>query len=218
MIDWDRIENFAGYGRIDAPVVFIGMEEGGYGADQPEKLLADLIKRSSFANIESYSGHNGAVQRTWRVACYLMLRRLGIEHPTVAEIIAYQDNKFAKPDGDVLITELMPYPNKKLSSWPDVYKARETRKEYLQRLRPSRTKLIRDMLGSSKRELIICYGKGHWNAYADIFGVDLRNSDRANFLKHDWNGARVIFCPHFVSRSFNANSSLLEFSRFALDA
>lgn len=111
----------------------------------------------------------------------------------------------------------MPYPNKKLSSWPDVYKIRGTRKQYFERLLPIRTKLIRGVLESSKRELIIVFGKGHWKAYADIFGIDLENSGRETFLKYDWRGAQVIFCPHFVSRPFNANTSLSEFARFALD-
>ncbi len=217
MVDWDRIENFLGYGRRDAPVVFVGMEEGGHGANEPEKLLADLVKRSAFKEIESYAGHNGAVQRTWRVACYLMLRRMGIEAPTVAELIAYQDGKFAKPEGDTLITELMPYPNKKLSDWPDIYKARETRQQYFERLLPIRTKLIRDLLASSDRELIIVYGKGHWKSYAGIFDIDLRGNGPANFIKRHWRGAQVIFCPHFVSRAFNANTSLSDFARFALD-
>jgi hypothetical protein len=99
MVDWDRIESFVGYGRLDAPVVFIGMEEGGYGANEPEKLLADLIKRSSFREIEAYSGHSGAIQRTWRVACSLMLHRQGNTQPSVAELVAYQDTQFARPDG-----------------------------------------------------------------------------------------------------------------------
>lgn len=217
MIDWEQIERFLGYGKIDAPVVFIGMEEGGYGADEPDKLRADLVKRSSFKQVEVYDGHKGAIQRTWRVACYLMLRRMGIESPTISQIVDYQDTKFAKHDGDVLITELMPYPNKKLTSWPEIYGARETREEYFQRLLPKRTALIRDVLTSSKRELIVAYGKGHWKAYADIFGIDLSKSRGTNFLKHDWMGAQVVLCPHFVSRAFNANASLLEFANFALN-
>lgn len=216
MIDWDRIERFLGYGKIDAPVVFIGMEEG--GPDDPDKLFADLLRRSAFDEIETYAGHSGAIQRTWRVACYLMLRRMGVEAPTVSQLVAYQDNQFAKRGGDVLLTELMPYPNRTLSSWPKIYEARETRADYFQRLLPRRTKLIRDMLASSRRELIIAYGKGHWNAYADIFGIDLNNSNRANFLRYEWMGARVVFCPHFVSRAFNANASLLEFANFALNS
>jgi hypothetical protein len=42
-INWERIESFIGYGRRDAPVVFIGMEEG--LADK-SALKNDLIRRS----------------------------------------------------------------------------------------------------------------------------------------------------------------------------
>lgn len=216
MVDWDRIENFVGYGRLDAPVVFIGMEEGGYGANQPEKLLADLNRRSSFREIEAYAGHSGAIQRTWRVACSLMLHRQGNTQPSVAELVAYQDTKFARPDGEVLLTELMPYPNNRLSSWPAIYAERETRAGYYQRLLPARTKLIRDVLAASKRELIVAYGKGHWPAYASIFGVEIKSGVGGAFRSFDWNGARVVFCPHFVSRSFNSNASVAQFAKYAL--
>lgn len=217
MIDWSRIETFVGYGRADAPIVFIGMEEGGYDDRQPDKLHADLVRRSSFQTVEAYAGHGGAVQRTWRVACTLMLRRQGNLAPTVAELIDYQDTCFAKPDGDVLLTELMPYPNNRLSSWPAVYAARETREAYFERLLMDRTRLIRDVLSSSPRELIIAYGKGHWPAYAGIFDIDPYSLGREKFVRFGWRGARVIFCPHFVSRDFNSSESVCKFAEFALD-
>jgi hypothetical protein len=45
MINWERIETFIGFGRHDAPVVFIGMEEDLRSRDE---LNGDLLIRSSY--------------------------------------------------------------------------------------------------------------------------------------------------------------------------
>ncbi|MFC5508393.1 hypothetical protein, partial [Bosea massiliensis] len=58
--------------------------------------------------------------------------------------------------------------------------------------------------------------KGHWPAYASIFGVEVKSGVGGAFRSFDWNGARVVFCPHFVSRSFNSNASVAQFAKYAL--
>lgn len=45
VVDWDRIEGFIGYGARNAPVVFIGMEEG---AGSNDDLRSGLARRSLF--------------------------------------------------------------------------------------------------------------------------------------------------------------------------
>ncbi len=47
MIDWDRIESFIGFGRRDAPVVFIGMEEGRFRtrAEYTATMLPERTRR-----------------------------------------------------------------------------------------------------------------------------------------------------------------------------
>ena len=85
--DWERIENFIGYGRPDAPVVFLGMEEG---LRRDADLLADLLARSAFepymdlvqAQSEldgpsSYFGEGAITQKTWRPCRVATLSPLG---------------------------------------------------------------------------------------------------------------------------------------------
>ena len=83
--DWEKIETFLGYGNVNAPIVFVGMEEG--LADK-DKLESDLKYRSTFAEpvIDVYEAHLGLAkgkqlfgdrprrQGTWRVMADLMLR------------------------------------------------------------------------------------------------------------------------------------------------
>ena len=77
-IDWDRIENFIGYGNINAPVVFIGMEES---LDNDVPLADDLRMRSQFDKVVDLRAAGEAsirkFQRTWKPMCDLMLRRCG---------------------------------------------------------------------------------------------------------------------------------------------
>lgn len=122
MINWQRIESFIGYGRIDAPVVFLGMEEGGPSEDEP--LKADLIKRSSYRQVEELGGGWHTIQRTWWVMCMTMLRRSGTFPPTRQAILEYQSNALGKAAGDTLLAELMSYPKPSVATWPPLYKER----------------------------------------------------------------------------------------------
>src|SRR5579864_5353424 len=82
-IHWDIIEQFIGFGRIDAPVAFVGAEEGLAAEDA---LRNDLLLRSTFAPImDLEQAHRGIVngaalfsdsprrQPTWRVMADVML-------------------------------------------------------------------------------------------------------------------------------------------------
>ncbi|HEV2738689.1 MAG TPA: hypothetical protein VGU66_08935 [Candidatus Elarobacter sp.] len=111
-IDWQRIENFVGFGRRDAPVVFIGMEEGLKKADE---LDEDLAIRSTYESpvMDLKEAHRGIAgtdryfdpdraprQPTWRVMADLMLRREGNASPTGADRRRYRALHLGRYDGD----------------------------------------------------------------------------------------------------------------------
>jgi hypothetical protein len=107
VIDWDRIEGFIGYGARNAPVVFIGMEEG---ADPNEDLRSGLARRSLFGPIVELTPQV-RTRRTWRTMCDLMLRREGNSAPALADRRSYQCERLGRATGETLLTELMPYPS-----------------------------------------------------------------------------------------------------------
>lgn len=120
-IDWERIENFIGFGRPGAPVVFLGMEEG---LRRDADLLADIQARSTYkpymdlgeAQTQldgpgAYFGPTPITQNTWRPMCHLMLRRAGNRHPTLEQRRRYQADLLGRRNGDSLLTELLPYPH-----------------------------------------------------------------------------------------------------------
>lgn len=197
---WDRIEGFIGYGRADAPVVFIGMEEG-RAADS--NLDEDLRGRAQSPTITSLGCHE-RTQRTWRPMCDLMLRRSGIASPTAQQRLGYQQAKLGRPEGETLLTELMPYPSTRIADWPyaaEPYR-RGTRPEYMARCLPARIALLRGVLASAERELVVCYGKGHWGHFARLFGCDLVANGA--FRIGRIGRTTVALVPHFCSRPFNS--------------
>ncbi|MDU0343026.1 hypothetical protein [Bosea rubneri] len=209
-IAWDRIEQFIGYGRADAPVVFLGMEEGADNA----KLLPDLLGRS-FSGQYGEISRKGATQRTWSKMCHLMLRREGVECPTPAQRLAYQRERLGKHSGDTLVAELMPYPCQNATGWPKIYEPRfRTRREYLERMAPRRQAMLRDLFEAHPRELIVCYGKAHWGYYRGIFGAAPQSGQPIEIF--DWRSTRVVMAPHFVSRSFNSAGQLDAFAATVL--
>lgn len=209
---WSRIEQFIGYGRADAPVVFLGMEEGGNN----DRLYEDLIGRSRLAQFSEIK-HQPTTQRTWRPMCDLMLRRGGIVNPTKQERLIYQQEQLGKRDGKTLVAELMPYPSRRASDWPEIYAQRfPNRKSYLEGLAPKRSKLLRDLFRAAPRELIVCYGKEHWNHYRSIFDLPAKPGSLAQVEVCEWGSTRIVFAPHFSGRAFNSETQLADFARLAL--
>src|SRR5258706_1810945 len=133
-IDWTRIENFVGYGRHNAPVVFIGIEENHSGE---QTLENDLLHRSKFDTIEDiqvasegiagaarwFQGPRPPLQPTWKPMCLLMLQRYGCVDPTDQDLDEYQITKLGRSGGATVLTELRPYPNHG-NKWSAIY-ARE---------------------------------------------------------------------------------------------
>jgi hypothetical protein len=234
-INWDRIEKFIGFGRFDAPVVFIGMEEGLSGE---ETLEANLLRRSSFQEI--MDSHNAFVrekdgrlielipgtidffnlnrrggpkcQRTWRVVCDLMLRRAGTAAPTKIQRSLYQATSLGRGDSDTLLCELLPYPHVDAVAWHDIYVQRfKTRAAYEAAMIPQRRDLLNSIILSCTRELVVCYGVRHWSEFQQLF-PDAKWQNRSIFRVADLMSTRLVLAPHFVTKDFNTNEDLTAFA------
>lgn len=232
-VDWERIERFVGYGRIDAPVVFVGIEEG-LSSKQLEK---NLQLRSGFEPVmdlaEAHQEMDGTealfrevgtkLQRTWRPMCDLMLRREGSRStpPTLLERKTYQRKELGRAGGETLLSELLPYPNVKTTHW--AYPSRfPSREKYVEAVLESRISLLAKLLASSKRELIVCYGKSRWPDFrrliSRMFGssaswVSARNGlFQTTVHKH----TRIVLSGHFSTKYFNTQADLDTLATVAL--
>lgn len=212
-INWEKIENHLGWGQPDAPVVFIGMEEGYSGSY--ELLGLHLSERSIYTEIMETNFENSKkIIKTYRAPCHfmrrrdLMLRNENFTSPSNAQLLEYQKN-FGKKDGNVFLLELMPYPVKNIREWPyggAPFFRDKDRKTYINRLLEHRCKLLQNSIKLAHREAIICYGRGYRNFYRQIFPSDLSWQLFNGFEVADWKGQRVAIVPHFAARPFNALS------------
>jgi hypothetical protein len=220
-VDWDRIERFIGYGRRDAPVVFLGMEEG---LEPGTDLAAELRLRSRYAHdvmdFKEASEGSGAStrlfdpeqapsRRTWRVMADVMLRREGLADPTLPDRRRYQALRLGRSDGDCLLAELLPYPHARSSDWlyPQRYPDRDI---YEREMHGQRMELLKAVLSAAQRELIIAYGKRNWSAYAQLFpGASWSNT--GHFRSAKVSGTTIILSPHFTCSRFNTDIQLRSF-------
>lgn len=229
MIDWPRIEQFIGYGRLDAPVVFVGMEEG--LADEAG-LQNDLLLRSRFEPVmdskEALCGIVGGEalfsetprrQPTWRVMADVMLHFDGQRFSSPAERSSarksYRATRLGRSEGETLLTELLPYPHRNTGSWLYVerYKDREA---YVAAILPARLTMLHDVLGKYPRKAIICYGRADWGNFKRLFpdATPWKSVDR--FQCAEWREAKVTLTDHFVTKHFNTDAQLDELSAVAL--
>ena len=227
--DWERIESFIGFGRIDAPVVFLGMEEGLKDASaldedlrirsQYEKPVMDLkLAHKGIAGAERYFDPERAPrQPTWRVMADLLLRRAGNAHPTGIERRYYRALHLGREDGDSLLTELLPYPHPKASDWLYGRFGRyPTRESYERAMLPIRRSLLEGVLAQFPRELIVCYGKAHWPNYKALF-KEAKWQVAGPYLVGNWGTAKVVLTTHFSDRGFNTDAQLETFAKICLD-
>lgn len=232
---WSRIENFVGYGRRDAPVVFIGLEEG---LSQPETLQEQLAIRAGFAPVMDLKAAHASIpgtarffdpvrpkcQRTWRPMCDLLLRREDPEHlaPTAQLRGHYQATRLGRTHGETLLTELLPYPHVRADHW--VYGDRyATRQDYEAALLGERLQLLSTELAAAKRELIVCYGASRWPAFKQLmqltFGLgagDWSTELGGAVQVAESGGTRIVLTHHFSGRQFNSEAQLADFAQIAL--
>ena len=93
-IELDHLLNFIGYGRLDADIWFLGMEEAGGGRANIRTRLKfhsvmDNAQAHAMLGVTHLHWGRRKIQRTWRGMCYIMLR-LESNEATTANIRAYQ--------------------------------------------------------------------------------------------------------------------------------
>jgi hypothetical protein len=218
-IDWDRIENFIGYGNINAPVVFIGMEES---LDKDVPLADDLRMRSQYDNVVDLRAAGEAsirqFQQTWRPLCDLMLRRCG-KASSYESRLSYQIEELGHKDGKTLIAELLPYPRKNRrdpNDWQP-YEAfdRGSYESYKSRVLPGRIERLKSVLAQGERELIVCHGKAERLAFEALFDDPDWRSD-SGFECCVWKGVHVLLVSQLSTKTFNSDEQLQRFADVAM--
>lgn len=189
----DFIDHFFGYGELEAPIWFIGMEEGG-GANKAEieARLATWVARGRPAVDDLAAFHlafgdhsrfvdNAPIQSTWKELIRVMLLLNGRE-PTREAIRAYQIAEFGRHGSGVASLELLPLPKPSLASWPYAewtcpahFPELRTVASYMAHALPRRITAIRELIATHMPKAVVFYGKkyqAHWEAISGAYFID----------------------------------------------
>ncbi|MFH1233379.1 MAG: hypothetical protein V1649_01870 [Patescibacteria group bacterium] len=185
----NRINNFWGYGSLEAPVWFVGMEEGLNPTIDTEELEERLKVADGKTTIDMrcdmahLTGHikwfqpNAPIQSTWKypIALYLYLKNHRI--PTQEEIREHQANIL----GDSILKEtstieLMPLPSQKANESTWLYgkyniKGLGSRKEYLSLYKPRRVQELKHLIEKYSPRLVIFYSVLYLPEWSEIIGI-----------------------------------------------
>jgi len=195
----NRIKNFWGYGSLESPVWFVGIEE----RFDNKKLGIEMLEQQFFyahehmqngmlntdrshvsewkylANMEPFLP-NGKSQKTWRLPINLYLYFRDKISPSNDSILEFQRNILA--DGDkkeVATLELSPLPAFSTDDWfYNKYEIPElkSRKEYQKYYLPKRAEQLRELIKKYTPKLIIFYSSNkntHLPRWTEAIGKEL---------------------------------------------
>jgi hypothetical protein len=171
----EHLLDFVGYGKLDAPVWFLGMEEAGGGEENIRarlkfRTVEDCAEAHRILGITKHHWGPRTIQRTWRGMCYIMLK---LENkPTDAESIRnYQAESLGRFGGQTLLVELMPIPKHDIGAWgyEELIPQFKSREDYYQKVKPRRRVYLQGLIRNHSPKIVVGYGKSYWDEYRALF-------------------------------------------------
>jgi len=144
-----------GYGHLDAPYWYVGIEEAGKPDERDERMAAPGIEDLHMAHYgkfggrynDHFQGSNAKLQPTWANLIRAHLVALGCDAPSLKQIREYQATRWGRSDGDTLLTELYPLASPSFKNNP----ARTL-------IRPDRIRFLRDLFAEHCPKFVIADG------------------------------------------------------------
>ncbi len=224
-----RLKTFWGYGSLDAPVWFVGMEEGlgknRSAADLEARFLAadgkaTVDMRRDMAQVPDhirFFREGAPVQASWKfpIALYLYLKNK--KEPTKQEIQNYQAFELGNSElkNDVAL-ELMPLPSHRANEYTWLYanygiSGLGSRKEYLNTYKPRRIKELNHLIKIHSPRLVIFYSLTYLPDWIDVMGEIPNEVCRQMYFAKN---GKMSFCviPQGVSFGMS-HARIYEFAR-----
>ncbi len=207
----EKLLKFVGYGKLNADVWFIGMEEAGGGEKnirsrlEFKDVVVDCAEAHETLGISKHHRGKKVIQRTWGGMCSVMLRLEGLE--TDRESVRnYQAYCLGSSHGSTLLCELMPIPKPSIGSWgyEKLIPQFASRDEYYQVVKPCRVKHLQRLLREHRPKIVIGYGKKYWTYYKELF-PDLKFASSGQFLTAETEDMVVVLTDHFTARTMNGD-------------
>lgn len=214
----ERIKNFWGYGNLDSPYWFIGMEEG---YNESNEILHDRFTATAqqqvcdiYHDLKIDPGHviwfeeNAPIQRTWRRLIEMMLYAETHTFPDKEAIRAFQINKLGRKNSNNALLELMPLPSKSIAEKDWLYadsgvEGLSSRKDYLETYKDERIEALRKLVEKHKPKYVICYSLSYqedWQKLTDASFIEV--NPRRLYLAKDSNTTFAI-TPHSVAQGLS---------------
>jgi len=177
--DLEKLENFIGYGREDAKIIFFDLEEAGGGLENLKTRIS--IKEYKFLDCKRfhldhfehkkpYKLHSDNpdykvnFQSVWKFMSYMMLRLDNVPNKQIFEnnsivLRNYQNNRLGtkNKDGETLLTEIFPIPCSNLKCWgtkdsdyTKIIPSYKSKTEYQTQVLDKRIEIFRNLLDSKK--------------------------------------------------------------------
>ncbi|MBA5628706.1 hypothetical protein [Moheibacter lacus] len=222
----NRIENFFGYGNLNSPIWFIGIEEGFRVRDRYQNGI-DLLKlrfeRTYNQNsIDVVGGMEGVsdhlkwyqnateIQDTYKRLIQILLQWRGqpIDDSSVLGVFNDNVNGLGRINSDNAILELLPLPNPDLGQWiyeeyaeGDLDFLRD-RKTYQKSVRKERVEGLKRLVQEYEPEVIVFYSRSYVNeAKKLIENPVLHNEEDTELYYHFSSGKTHLFVtPHPTHR------------------
>ncbi len=216
-------ESFLGYGNVNAPVWFIGMEEGGGGSfgeiskrvnvwtERGKHPLEDIFAYHSAISLDQwFSGPRPKLQSTWSGLIRLQFGLTGKDpalmgiHEQTELIRDYQQNHLGRSTGAERLMELLPLPSPSNQAWLYAKHSRlpwlANRARYMDFQAPLRAAKIRKEVEVYKPKIVVFYGLGFRDHWTSIAGTKLAPTDVNNVFIGRHGVTTFAIVPHPVAR------------------
>lgn len=217
----ERIKNFWGYGNLNSPYWFIGMEEG---YNETNEILLDRFAATAhkqtcdiYDDLKIDPGHvywfeEGApIQPTWRRLIEMMLYAETHTFPDKEAVRAFQINKLGRKNSNNALLELMPLPSKSIAAKDWLYAdsgidGLSSRKDYLETYKSERIEALRKLIHEHKPKYVICYSLSYqedWQQLTDAPFIEV--NPRQLYIARDGETTFAI-TPHSVAQGLSNNN------------
>ena len=212
----EYMDAFFGYGDLNAPIWFIGMEEGGGDSlgnikrrlNAWQKLgcstvldIAEFHKEiGDFAYFENEN--TAKLQPTWNKLIRYMLAYEG--HATnLKNVRKFQVNRLGRFASQTCLLELMPLPSPKVSDWlyKDISDLPEliSRELYTQKISPNRIMRLSSFINQYQPKRVVFYSKSYARIWSKFVSAQAKweNKQDMSFVKE--NSIEYFILPHPVA-------------------
>ncbi len=166
-------KQFFGYGRWDAPVWFVGLEEAGTGTQKELQTRLSTWDKRGRRELEDapsfypacaqyqWHGQDATLQHTWRRLIRILLWARG-RSVTEEIVLEFQKDMLGASSGDVCLTELFPLPAPSHRRWPyadheNLPDQMRNREQFMEAVLPGRAGALRNKIAHHHPRAVLFY-------------------------------------------------------------